>query len=79
MVVRRLFWEAARRVAQNPEVQQKAADMAAQVYLKARPKLENAGRHLSESARDAATEHDPLKDPLGFAKSLKKKAFPPAK
>ncbi|MBO6561294.1 MAG: hypothetical protein JJ959_12195 [Nisaea sp.] len=51
--------------------------MAAQVYVKARPKLENAGRHLSESARDAAAEHDPLKDPLGFARSLKKRAFPP--
>jgi alkylation response protein AidB-like acyl-CoA dehydrogenase len=77
MIVRRLFLEAARRIAQNPEVQHKAADMAAQVYVKARPKLENAGRHLSESARDAAAEHDPLKDPLGFARSLKKRAFPP--
>ena len=76
MVVRRLLWEAARRVAQNPGIQQKAADVAAEAYLRARPKLENAGRHLSDSAREAAAEHDPLKDPLGFAKSLKKRAFP---
>lgn len=77
MVVRRLLWEAVRRVAQNPEVQQKAADVAAEVYVKARPKLENAGRQISESARDAAREHDPLKDPIGFAKSMKNKALPP--
>lgn len=79
MVVRRLFWEAARRIAQNPEVQQKAADIAADVYVRTRPKLENAGRHLSDSAREAAAEHDPLKNPLGFAKSLKNKAFPTEK
>lgn len=79
MVLRRLLFEAARRVAQNPEVQQKAAEIASTAYGKARPKLENAGRQISESARAAAQEHDPVSDPVGFIKSLKNKALPPQK
>lgn len=77
MIGKRLFWEAARRIIQNPEVQQRATDMASEVYVRAKPTLENAGRQISESMRDAAAEHDPLKDPVGFVKSLKNKALPP--
>ncbi|MEO9899266.1 MULTISPECIES: hypothetical protein [Alphaproteobacteria] len=72
-----LLWEAARRIVQNPEVQQRATDIAAEVYVRAKPKLENAGRQISESVRDAAGEHDPLQDPVGFVKTLKKRALPP--
>jgi len=72
-----LLWEAARRIVQNPEVQQRATDIASEAYVRAKPKLENAGRQISESMRDAAAEHDPLQDPFGFVKSLKNKALPP--
>lgn len=72
-----LLWEAARRIVQNPEVQQRATDMASEAYVRAKPKLENAGRQISESMKDAAAEHDPLHDPIGFVKSLKNKALPP--
>ena len=72
-----LLWEAARRIAQNPEIQQRATYIAAQAYIRAKPKLDNAGRQISESMRDAAADHDPLKDPLGFVKALKNKALPP--
>lgn len=77
MIGKGLLWEAARRLVQNPEVQQRATDIAAEVYTRAKPKLDNAGRQISESMRDAAAEHDPLQDPVGFVKSLKGKALPP--
>lgn len=76
MIGKRLIWEAARRIAQNPEVQEKAATIAAEIYVRAKPTLENAGKQISESAKDAAQEHDPLKDPVGFVKSLRNKALP---
>tara|TARA_R110002012_G_scaffold32055_2_gene95234 strand:- start:3465 stop:3710 length:246 start_codon:yes stop_codon:yes gene_type:complete len=77
MIGKGLLWAAARRIMQNPEVQQRATDIAAEAYTRAKPTLENAGRQISESMRDAAAEHDPMQDPIGFVKSLKKKALPP--
>ncbi|WP_193171039.1 hypothetical protein [Nisaea nitritireducens] len=77
MIGKGLLWAAARRIVQNPEVQQRATDIAAEVYTRAKPKLDNAGRQISESMRDAAAEHDPIQDPVGFVKSLKNKALPP--
>lgn len=77
MIVRRLLMEAARRLAQNPEVRQKATDAAGTAYRAAAPKVENAGRHISESFRETTGEGSVMDDPVGFAKRFKKRLLPP--
>jgi hypothetical protein len=77
MLVRKLLFEAARRLAQNPEIRQKATDAASTAYRHAAPKVENAGRHISESFRETAGEGSVLDDPVGFAKRFKKRLLPP--
>jgi len=62
-LLRNLLISAARRLASNPEVQARAT----QTYeSEVKPRLQAAGDEL----RDIAREHDPLGDPLGFARRL---------
>jgi hypothetical protein len=77
MIVRRLILEAARRFAANPEIQQKAAEVAEGAYRKAQPKLRNATAHISDSMRESVRDHDPMEDPIGFAKAFKNRLLPP--
>ena len=63
-MLRRLLFSAARRIAADPKVQAKAAD----VYEHdVKPKLSAAKDEL----RDLAGEVNPLEDPAGFARRLK--------
>ena len=62
-LLRRLLFSAARRLAEDPEVQAKAAD----VYERGvKPKLTAAKDEL----RDLTNEVNPLDDPAGFARRL---------
>ncbi len=76
MVIKSLLWHAARRVAQNPDVQRKAAEVASAAWNKARPKVENAGRHVAESLRETVDEVDVKKEPVTFAKNLRNRLLP---
>ena len=63
-LLRNLLFGAARRIAQNPEVQARAAE----TYDSAvKPRLSAARDEL----RDIAQEADPLKDPGAFARRLR--------
>ena len=55
-LLRTLLWKAARHLANDPRVQQIAAD----AYDKAKPKVEQTARQI----RDAAREASPLDDPV---------------
>ncbi len=73
--MRRLFWRAAARLAADPRVRAKAADLFEQ-EVKPRAKalgqrVEPAVRAVRKEVGDAAREADPLKDPKGFAAGLK--------
>ena len=79
----RLLIGAARLIASDPRVQEKAADIlenqvrprAADAWRKTKPKIDAAKAGL----RDAAAEADPLRDPRGFAAKLKGRIFPRSK
>lgn len=60
---RNLLISAARRIASNPQVRARAAES---YEAEVKPRLQAAGDEL----RDIAREHDPLGDPLGFARRL---------
>lgn len=63
-MLRRLLFSAARRIASDPKVQAKAAD----VYERdVKPKLSAAQSEL----KDLAGEVNPLEDPAGFARRLR--------
>ena len=67
MILRRLLFSAARRLAADPKVQAKAAD----VYDRdVKPKLSAARDEL----QDLAKEVNPLEDPAGFARRLRDRA-----
>lgn len=76
-LLRRLLLEAGRRAAQNPEVRRNAARAVGEVYGKVAPKIENAGRHVLETARETSAEVRPSKDPLGFARRFRDRLLPP--
>ena len=63
-LLRNLLFSAARRIASNPEVQARAADT---YEASVKPRLSAARDEL----RDLARDHDPLKDPGGFARRLR--------
>lgn len=73
----RLLSEAARRVAQDPRVRAKAAEVAAEAARRARPTLENAGRHIVETARETASKGSFSDDPLGYALRFRNRLLPP--
>ncbi len=67
MILRRLLFSAARRLAADPKVQAKAAD----VYDRdVKPKLSAARDELQELAKEV----NPLDDPSGFARRLRDRA-----
>lgn len=76
-LIRRLLMEGARRAASDPEIRRRAAQVAGEAYGKVRPKLENAGRHLAETARETAGEVKPGDDPIGFARRFRQRLLPP--
>ena len=77
MIGRRLLLMAARRLAQDPRVRQKAAETAEAAWSTTAPKVENAGRHVAETFRETREELDPLDDPLGFARRFRARLLPP--
>ncbi|MBT5263309.1 MAG: hypothetical protein HOL85_00640 [Rhodospirillaceae bacterium] len=77
VIARRLFMEAARRLAGDPRVQRKAAELAEKAYSHAQPTLSNASTHVSESMRETLAEVDPLEEPGRFLKNLKSRMLPP--
>ncbi|GHD61508.1 hypothetical protein GCM10017083_48930 [Thalassobaculum fulvum] len=76
-LLRRLIFEAGRRAAQNPEVRRTAARVAGEVYGKVAPRVENAGRHVLESARETSAEGRLTDDPIGFARRFRDRLLPP--
>jgi hypothetical protein len=77
MITRRLIMAAARRLASDPVLRREASKTAGTLYRKAAPTAASAGRHLADSFRETRAEADPLDDPVGFAKRLKRKLLPP--
>ena len=77
MLAKRLMIEAARRMAQNPEVRRIASEAAEAAYRKAAPKVGNAGRHVAETFRETSADGSPLADPVGFAKRFRQRLMPP--
>lgn len=73
----RLLTEAARRAAQDPRVRAKATEVAAEAARRARPKIENAGRHIVETARETSTDGSFADDPIGYARRFRDKLLPP--
>ena len=76
-LLHRLLLEAGRRAARNPEVRRTAARVAGEVYGKVAPKVENAGRHVLESARETAAEGRFADDPVGYARRFRDRLLPP--
>lgn len=76
-LLRRLLIEAGRRAAANPELRRGAARVAGEVYGKVAPRIENAGRHVVETARETSAEVRPTEDPLGFARRFRDRLLPP--
>ena len=77
MLLRRLLFNAARKVAADPRVRAKAADMlerdvkprAKAAWAETRPRLEAA----RDDIKEAAAKVDPRQDPAGFASELKRR------
>lgn len=76
-ILHRLLLEAGRRAAQNPEVRRTAARVAGEVYGKVAPKVESAGRHMLETAKETASEGRFADDPLGYARRFRDRLLPP--
>lgn len=76
-LLRRLLMEAGRRAAENPELRRNVARVAGELYGKVAPKIENAGRHVVETARETSAEVRPADDPLGFARRFRDRLLPP--
>ena len=79
MLLRRLLAEAARRVAADPRIQAKAANLyetevAPRAKTVARETKANYDFARSELA-DIARETDPLKDPKGFLAKAKRRLY----
>ena len=77
MIARRLILAAARRLASDPELRRQASKAARTLYRKAAPTAVSASRHVTNSFRETRAEANPLDDPVGFAKRLKRKLLPP--
>ena len=76
-VLRQLLWTVAKRVAADPRVQARAAEVydttlkpkAREAWRCGKPKIAAAREEL----RQAAAEVDPRDDPKGFARELKRR------
>ena len=73
----RLVTEAARRAAQDPRLRAKAAEVVGEAARRARPAVENAGRHVMETARETSDGGRFADDPLGYARRFRDKLLPP--
>lgn len=73
----RLITEAARRAAQDPRIRAKAVEVAGEAARIVRPKLENAGRHIVETARETSGDGSFTDDPLGYARRFRDRLLPP--
>lgn len=80
-VLRHLFWNVAKRVASDPRVQARAAE----VYDNSvKPKAQEAWRRVKpriaaarDEVRQAAADVDPRHDPRGFAREIKRRMTRP--
>ncbi|MEE8189425.1 MAG: hypothetical protein V3T80_09475 [Kiloniellales bacterium] len=74
-ILRRLFFQAVTKVAADPRIRAKAAQVVERevkprvqaAWRETKPKLESARDEL----RDIAAEADPRRDPKGFARRLR--------
>ena len=73
----RLAREAVRRAASDPRVRAKATEIAGEAARRAKPTVENAGRHIIETARETSSGGSFADDPLGYAKRFRSKLLPP--
>ncbi|MFX4223960.1 MAG: hypothetical protein ACMVO3_25175 [Thalassobaculum sp.] len=73
----RLVAEAARRAAQDPRLRAKAAELAGEAARRARPTVENAGRHIVETAREHRVRDVSQTITLGYARRFRAKLLPP--
>lgn len=73
----RLAQEAVRRVASDPRMRAKAAEIAGDAARRARPTVENAGRHIVETARETSSGGGFADDPIGYARRFRAKLLPP--
>ncbi len=76
-MIRGLIWRAAARLAADPRVRTKAADL---LEHEVKPRAKALGRRVEPVVRavrddvgEAAREADPLKDPARFAAGLKER------
>ena len=77
MILRHILTRAAAKLARDPRVQAKVAELveeeikprAAAAWRRTKPKLEAA----REDLRDIARERDPRRDPAGFAAKVKER------
>lgn len=76
-LIGRLAREAMRRAAADPRLRAKAAEFADEAVRRARPKVENAGRHIIETARETSSGGSFADDPLGYARRFRDKLLPP--
>ncbi len=77
VLLRRLLFQAARRIAADPRVQDKAAEFyQGQVRPRAQAAARETGSRLKaarDELRDIAAETDPRDDPKGFANKVKRR------
>ncbi|NQW10449.1 MAG: hypothetical protein HQ481_11285 [Alphaproteobacteria bacterium] len=73
----RFLGQAVRRAAQDPRIRAKATELAGEAYRRAKPAIENAGRHVVETARETAAEVRPGDNPLEYAKRFHERLLPP--
>ncbi|SDF39778.1 MULTISPECIES: hypothetical protein [Thalassobaculum] len=73
----RLAREAVRRAASDPRLRAKAAEIAGEAARRARPTVENAGRHIVETARETSSSGSFADDPIGYARRFRAKLLPP--
>jgi hypothetical protein len=76
-LITRMLAEAARRVAQDPQIRAKATEVAEEAVRVARPKVENASRHIIETARETSVDGSFTDDPIGYAKRFRNRLLPP--
>ncbi len=77
VLLNRLLAYAARRIAADPRVQRKAAEL---VETELKPRARQLGRHakakldvVRDEVKDIAREADPRKDPRAFAAKVKER------
>ena len=75
-LIARLAREAVRRASQDPRVRAKATEIAGEAVRRARPMVENAGKHIAETARETSNGGRFADDPVGYAKRFRNRLLP---